>query len=771
MPADWTFEALDEAAARDLRDRLPDGVFDAHAHLWRTDALTVKPPSIFATGPAEAAADAWFAHLGRQVGERRAKGALFIPAPFVAVERIAEVNAWVLEQAAAALDARALCLVAPAMREDDVAPLLGRPAFVGFKPYHTYSTSRPTFDALPGDYIPEWAWKVAHEHGLVILLHLVRSLSMADGGNQRYLREHCERYPKARVILAHCGRSFHAPNAAAGSAALRDLENLWFDAAGVCEAEPIRALLEAFGPRRLLWGSDFPVSEQRGRSVSAGDGFVWIDTAMAGAVRPACRLLPVGLESLRALLSAVDDIGLDAGDLRDIFSDNARRLLGLLVENGERTRSLYRHARERIPGGTQLLSKRPEMMAPGQWPAYFREARGCETWDLDDRHYYDFSTNGIGSCLLGFRDPDVTRAVRRRIGLGSMCTLNPPEEVELADLLCEIHPWADQVRFARCGGEACAAAVRIARATTDRSLVAICGYSGWQDWYLAANLGESDALRGHLLPGLAPLGVPRELRGTAVAFAANDRAAFQELIDRHGNRLAAVIMEPCRSRDPEPGFLELVRDGVHRVGALLIFDEITIGWRLRFAGSHLGFGVNPDIAVYAKAIGNGHPMAAVVGTGEAMAGAHGSFVSSTYWTESVGPVAALATIRKMRAVDVPAHVARVGSRVQNLWIEGARRHGLPLRVDGYPCLAHFAFDHPQAEALRTLYTQLMLDRGFLAGPSLYPTLAHTDAIVERYGEAIDAVFREIASVLAAGGDVAVRLRGPVAHSGFRRLTG
>lgn len=434
------------------------------------------------------------------------------------------------------------------------------------------------------------------------------------------------------------------------------------------------------------------------------------------------------------------------------------------------TQRLYRRAKQRIPGGTQLLSKRPEMLAPDRWPAYFREAVGCETWDLDGRHYFDFSTNGIGTCLLGFRDPDVTLAVQQRVAAGSMCSLNPPEEVELADLLCEIHPWAQQVRFARCGGEACAMAVRIARATTDRSVVAVCGYSGWQDWYLAANLGESDALRGHLLPGLDPLGVPRELRGTAATFAFNDREAFQTLLNTYGDRLAAIVMEPCRSHDPDPGFLQSVRDGAHRVGAMLIFDEITIGWRLHLGGAHLRFSVSPDMAVFAKAIGNGHPMAAVIGTSPAMAGAHASFISSTNWTESVGPVAALATIRKMKSIDVPTYVASVGARVQELWTDLARQHGLPVTVSGYPCLACLRFEHDQADALRTLFTQLMLERGFLAGIKFYPTLAHTSDVVEQYGGAIASVFKEIAQLLAKPGDVIERLKSPVAHSGFRRLT-
>ncbi len=770
--SNWTFAEMDQQIADGLQAQLPTALFDAHAHLWRTADMAQPVTGLWTEGPAEAGVAAWRRHVGRQVGASRLAGGLLIPNPSAGGD-IARANAFVFEQIAGDPALKGLALVAPQSTPAQYRPLLDNPQFAGFKPYHVYSDHKPTFQAPLISFLPEWVWALAHERGLAITLHMVRDAALADPDNQRELRHFCSRYPNARLILAHAARGFHAPNTVNGLSCLRGLENVWFDSSGVCEPEALQAILREFGPRRLLWGSDFPVSEIRGRCVTVGDGFAWLqpDSVLWDKTGPQGHPTLVGLETLRALRAAADALGLNAADLQDIFADNALRLLGLKTESGTQTQDLYRHAKERIPGGTQLLSKRPEMLAPDQWPAYFREARGCETWDLDGRHYYDFSTNGIGACLLGFRDPDVTRAVQRRINLGSMCTLNPPEEVELADLLCGIHPWAEQVRFARCGGEACAVAVRIARATTDRSVVAICGYHGWQDWYLAANLGESDGLRGHLLPGLNPLGVPRELRGTAVTFTSNDRAAFQALLDQHGDRLAAVIMEPCRSQDPDPGFLEFVRDGAHRAGALLIIDEISIGWRLNFGGAHLKFGVSPDMAVYAKAMGNGHPMAAVIGTPAAMAGAHDSFISSTYWTESVGPVAALATIRKMQAVDVSAHVARAGTRVQQRWAESGRRHGLPVHVGGYPCLAHFRFDHEKADVLRTLFTQRMLARGFLAGTGLYPTLAHTDAIVERYGDAIDGVFKEIADLLAAGGDLAKHLRGPVAHSGFRRLTG
>lgn len=768
----WTFTELDQRIAAELQARLPGEMFDAHAHLWRTANMAQPVTGLWAEGPAKTGVDAWRRHIGRQVGASRLTGGLLIPNPSAGSD-IAQANAFVFEQIAGDSSLKGLALVTPQSSPEEYRPLLDNPQFAGFKPYHVFSAIEPTFQAPLSSFVPKWVWELAHKRGMAITLHLVRDAALADPGNQRELRHFCARHPNARLILAHAARGFHAPNTVSGIANLRGLENVWFDSSGVCEPEALRAILQEFGPRRLLWGSDFPVSEIRGRCVTVGDGFAWLqpDTVLWDKTGPQGNPTLVGLESLRALQTAADALGLNAADLQDICADNARRLFGMLAESGTQTQELYRHAKERMPGGTQLLSKRPEMMAPDQWPAYFREARGCETWDLDGRHYYDFSTNGIGACLLGFRDPDVTRAVQRRISLGSMCTLNPPEEVELADLLCEIHPWAEQVRFARCGGEACAIAVRIARATTDRSVVAICGYHGWQDWYLAANLGESDALRGHLLPGLSPLGVPRELRGTTLTFTFNSREEFQTLLDRHGDRLAAVIMESCRSQDPASGFLDFVRDGAHRAGALLIIDEISIGWRLHFGGAHLKFGVNPDLAVFSKALGNGHPVAAVIGTRDAMAGAHGSFISSTYWTESVGPVAALATISKMQAVDVPAHVARVGSRVQRFWDESGRRHGLPVHVGGYPCLAHFKFEHEKAEVLRTLYTQCMLGRGFLAGTGIYPTMAHTEAIVERYGEAVDGVFKEIADLLAAGGDPARHLRGPVAHSGFMRLTG
>lgn len=435
-----------------------------------------------------------------------------------------------------------------------------------------------------------------------------------------------------------------------------------------------------------------------------------------------------------------------------------------------KTQEFYTYAKTRIPGGTQLLSKRPEQFAPDQWPAYFSKAKGCEVWDLDGNHYYDMSLNGIGACLLGYADPDVSAAVIERVRNGSMSTLNPPEEVELADKLCEIHPWAEQARFARTGGETCAIAVRIARATTKRDIVIICGYHGWSDWYLAANLGSETALDGQLLPGLKPAGVVRGLKNTTLPLNFGDKEGFDKILAEYGGNIACLIMEPFRGDTPNPEFLNYVKDGIHKVGGLLIFDEITIGWRHCFGGAHLDLGVSPDMACFAKALGNGHPIGAVIGTAAAMNGAQDSFISSTYWTESVGPVAALATIKKMEETRAWEFATRTGQKMIDKWNELIAKYELPAHAGGRPSLAHLSFTKYPLE-LKTLYTALMLKKGFLGGVGFYPTITHTQEIMDLYYVAVDEVFAEMKAILDKNDYQALldAIGGPVCQSGFARL--
>ena len=430
---------------------------------------------------------------------------------------------------------------------------------------------------------------------------------------------------------------------------------------------------------------------------------------------------------------------------------------------------LYTKAKTTIPGGTQLLSKRPEMFLPDQWPSYYSRARGVEVWDLDGNKYIDMSYNGMGACILGTADPEVDEAVKAAIEAGSISTLNAPEEVELAELLCELHPWAEMVRYARSGGEAMAIAVRIARAWRRRDRVAFCGYHGWHDWYLADNLAEESALDGHLLPGLEPAGVPRGLLGTALPFRYNRIEDLQAIVARHHGELAAIVMEPLRDHEPGAGFLESVRSLATETGAVLIFDEITTGFRLTTGGAHLVYGVEPDIAVFAKAISNGYPMAAIIGRAEVMQAAQTTFISSTYWTERIGPAAALATLRKHRRCEVPKHLARIGTRIQAGWKAEADRAGINVEVGGLKPLGHFALIGEHKQAARTLFTHLMLERGFLASSGFYATYAHQDQHVENYLKEVEQVFAIVAEALKRD-TVMAQLKGPVAHTGFRRLT-
>lgn len=430
---------------------------------------------------------------------------------------------------------------------------------------------------------------------------------------------------------------------------------------------------------------------------------------------------------------------------------------------------LYRRAKSLIPGGTQLLSKRPEMFLPDQWPSYYSEAKGVEVVGLDGRRYVDMSIMGIGACILGYADPDVDAAAHTAIDRGVACTLNAPEEVELAELLCDLHPWADMVRYARAGGEAMAMAVRIARAHTHKDKIAFSGYHGWTDWYLAANLGDAAALDGQLMPGLAPAGVARGLKGSALPFHYNRLDQLQAIVRENRDSLGVIVMEPRRDEPPQAGFLEEVRRIATEIGAVLIFDEITTGFRMTAGGIHKLLGVDPDIAVFSKAMANGYAMSAVIGRAEVMEAAQSTFISSTNWTERIGPAAAIATIRKYVRERAEKHITRIGAMVMTGWNETARLHGIPIHTSGLDSLCHFSFTHQDDASLVTLFNQLLLERGYLAFNQFKPALAHQESHVRGYLKAVDEAFGEIAEALSAN-DVAKRLKGPVVRRGFYRLT-
>ena len=430
---------------------------------------------------------------------------------------------------------------------------------------------------------------------------------------------------------------------------------------------------------------------------------------------------------------------------------------------------LYNKAKKVIPGGTQLLSKRPEMWLPEQWPAYYSKAKGCEVWDLDGNHYYDMSIMGVGANVLGYAFDEVDDAAKDAIANGSMCTLNAPEEVYLAEKLLELHPWAGKVRYAKAGGEAMAMATRIARAYAKKDIVMVCGYHGWHDWYLSANLVKGDPLADVHLQGLAPLGVPSGLAGSNLIFHYNNIEEFKSLIEKNRGNIAAVIMEPIRNDYPHDDFLVKIREITRQEGIVLVFDEITAGFRLCSGGSHKVLGVEPDIAVFAKGMTNGYPVSAIIGRNEVMQAAQETFISSTFWTERIALAAAVQAIECYEKYNVAVHQEAVGSKVKGIWQEAADKYNLKIRIFGILPLIHFSFEYDNSLAYKTYFTQEMLAEGFLAANGVYASLAHTDEVLEKYKIACDRVFSKIINIINSGDNVGAYLNGPVCHAGFERL--
>jgi len=449
----------------------------------------------------------------------------------------------------------------------------------------------------------------------------------------------------------------------------------------------------------------------------------------------------------------------------EIFSINQHliRNEGATMGTGQK---LWKRAKQIIPGGNMLLSKRAEIFLPDQWPAYFSKSKGCKVWDLDGNEFIDMSIMGIGTNILGYGHNEVDAAVRKTIDVGNMSTFNCPEEVYLAEKLIELHPWADMVRLARSGGEANAIAIRIARAASGKDKVAICGYHGWHDWYLSANLADGKNLAGHLLPGLEPNGVPQCLGGTVFPFTYNNYAELETLVNTHD--IGVIKMEVVRNIGPQDNFLHKVRKLATEHGIVLIFDECTSGFRETFGGLHIKYGVEPDMAIFGKALGNGYGITATIGKREVMEAAQTTFISSTFWTERIGPTAALKTLEVMERVKSWETITQIGLNIRQGWQKLADKHDLKIEHWGLPALTGFTFKSPNALAYKTLITQEMLASGYLAGNSVYACIEHTHELIEGFIAALDPTFA-LVKECEEGRDVASLLKGPVCHAGFNRL--
>ena len=429
--------------------------------------------------------------------------------------------------------------------------------------------------------------------------------------------------------------------------------------------------------------------------------------------------------------------------------------------------NLYKKAKNLIPGGTMLLSKRPEMFLPENWPSYFSKAKGSTVWDLDGKKYIDMSIMGIGTNTLGYGNKKVDDSVFKVIKKGNMSTLNCPEEVKLAERLIEINPWSGMVRMARTGGEANAIAIRIGRAASGKDNVAICGYHGWHDWYLSANHNGGDDLSNHLLSGLHPDGVPKALKNTVYPFKYNDFEELNNIV--HDNDIGVIKMEVTRNFGPENDFLKKVRNLATQKNIVLIFDECTSGFRETFGGINKKFNVDPDIAMFGKTLGNGYAITAVVGRESVMKYAQNSFISSTFWTERIGPCAALATLDEMEKLKSWELITEIGKKIRLGWKSLADQYKIEINLFGIPSLSSFNFESKNSLAYKTLITQEMLKKGFLASTNFYAAISHDDNKIDLYLNALNDIFSQISDCENQKLNILDLLDGPICHSGFSRL--
>ncbi|MDB4141643.1 aminotransferase class III-fold pyridoxal phosphate-dependent enzyme [Candidatus Pelagibacter sp.] len=420
------------------------------------------------------------------------------------------------------------------------------------------------------------------------------------------------------------------------------------------------------------------------------------------------------------------------------FNSKKIRNIGSEMSEGYK---LWINAKDKIPGGNMFLSKRPDFFLPLGWPTYYVKAKGCLVTDIENKSYYDMSAMGVGTCLLGYANSKIDKKVKKKIENGVVSTLNSVEDIELADFLLKLNPWAQMVKYTRSGGEALALSVRIARAYTGRQRILFCGYHGWHDWYLAANLSNQNNLNKFLMPNLKIKGVPGDLKNSAIPFKMNDYENFKKILKK--NKIACVIMEVERNEKPKINFLKKIRKITELNDVPLIFDECTSGFRETNTGIFKKFNIEPDIAMYGKSIANGYAFSALVGKRKIMKMSNKTFASSTMWSEGVGPTAALATLKEMNRIKSWQVISKLGEYIKKQWLYLGKKHNLKIRVYGISSIPKFEIISKDFNLYKSFLTKKMLDKGFLTTTYIFISIAHKKWIINKYLNALDGVFKEI----------------------------
>tara|TARA_Y100001970_G_scaffold294347_1_gene451143 strand:- start:1023 stop:3062 length:2040 start_codon:yes stop_codon:yes gene_type:complete len=425
---------------------------------------------------------------------------------------------------------------------------------------------------------------------------------------------------------------------------------------------------------------------------------------------------------------------------KNFFQNNSNviRNEGMHMNLGQK---FWIRANEVIANGSMLFSKNPDLHLPGLWPAYFSKAKGCNIWDLENNQFKDIFLMGVGTNTLGYAYQPIEKKIRENLKKSNMSSLNSIDEILLAEKLIDIHPWADMARFTRSGGEANAVAIRIARACSGKSNIAICGYHGWHDWYLSPNLRNKKNLNNHLINNLNIEGVPKNLKNTVFPFNYNDISGLRRIID--AKNIGVVKMEVERNQPPKMNFLKKVRDICTKKNIILIFDECTSGFRSNFGGLHLKYKINPDIAIFGKALGNGYAINAIIGKKEIMESVKKTFISSTFWTERMGSVAGLETLKCMEKLKSWTIISKTGKKIKSNWNKIANNNSIKINIHGLDALPNFNFKSNNHNLYKTYISQEMIEKKIIASNTIYTSISHTDKIMDNYFNLLDNIFRNI----------------------------
>ena len=426
--------------------------------------------------------------------------------------------------------------------------------------------------------------------------------------------------------------------------------------------------------------------------------------------------------------------------------------------NLENSRNLLQKAERLIPACTQTFSKGPSQFVQGVAPNFVSRAEGCKLWDVDGNEFIDY-TMALGPMILGYNYPRVNEAITSQLREGTTFTLPHKIEVELAELLVDIIPCAEMVRYGKNGSDVTSAAVRVARAYTGREKIACCGYHGWQDWYI----GTTSRNRG----------VPKCVRDLTLTFEYNNIESLVEVFDKNKDEVACVIMEPVSTIEPRDNFLEEVKKIAHENDAILVFDEVVTGFRIALGGAQEYYGVVPDLACFGKGMANGMPISAIVGKSDIMKEFEDVFFSFTFGGETLSITAAIATIEEIIEKEVIEHIWDVGKYL----IEGTqkliRENELERYVEirGLPPRTVMIFrDEEGGESMemKSLFQQECIKRGILFTGAHNISLAHTEEIVDKTLE----VYGECMIILQDGiekDNIKEKLEGSVVSPVFRKI--